>query len=160
MSNQKLESGCRRINSMYFNGSAVVMGYEGRGVMINIATLQHMQGFGGAILPGQHGLYQPTFAEAGPAMPTAAEPVFVSKEGVYVVPQSQSAQPYIPSQQHMHVSVPVQPIPQMARNQMRVIIPRDCTPGSMILVNTPTGSQIQIQIPFDRRPGDEIIVEY
>ena len=151
MSNQKLESGCRRINNMYFNGSAVVTSYEGRGVMINIATLQHMQGFGAATLPGHHGLYQPTYAEAGPAILVAVEPVFIPKEGVYVVPQSQSAQP---------IQVPVQPVPQMARNQMRVTIPRDCAPGSMILVNTPTGGQVQIQIPFDRRPGDEIIVNY
>jgi len=52
------------------------------------------------------------------------------------------------------------PPPRNGVNQMWIMIPQGAVPGSKLLVTNLEGAQMEVIVPRDRYPGEEILVEY
>jgi hypothetical protein len=74
----------------------------------------------------------------------------------FVQPQIVQPQPYVVPQQQQSV----QPIQQPASKVMSVVVPPDSVSGNMILVNSPDGQAIQVQVPIGVGPGQQFQVQY
>ena len=47
-----------------------------------------------------------------------------------------------------------------AMQQMQVIVPQNCAPGTTLNLSTPMGTMLQVQVPANMKPGQTFVMQY